>query len=73
MCLKSSYRQRLQILSSKIDAYSPTKKLSQGYAYVEGKNGVINSINCLSKDDEIDIYLVDGKAKAVITEVYINE
>lgn len=69
----NSYRQRLQILSSKIDAYSPTKKLSQGYAYVEGKNGVINSINCLSKDDEIDIYLVDGKAKAVITEVYINE
>ncbi len=69
----NNYRQRLQLLSSKIDAYSPTKKLSNGYAYVECKNGAVNTIDTISKDDEIDIYVIDGKAKAVITEVYRNE
>ena len=31
----SDCRQRLALLSGTLDAYSPAKKLAQGYAYVE--------------------------------------
>ena len=51
---------------AKIDALSPLKTLVRGYSIVELEGKVIKSVNDLNKDDEIDIRLVDGKAKAKI-------
>lgn len=66
--LKDS-KHRLALLSSKLDAGAPTKKLSSGYAYVEGKNGSVKSVNDISAGDVLDFYLIDGKATAVVDSV----
>ena len=67
-------RQKLIMLSSRLDADSPVKKLSQGYAYVSKEDGRnIHSAADITCGDSIDIYLIDGRAKAVISEVDLNE
>lgn len=67
-------RQKLITLSTRLDADSPVKKLSQGYAYVSKEDGRnIHSAADIMCGDNIDIYLIDGRAKAVISEVDLNE
>lgn len=51
---------------SKLDALSPLKTLSRGYAIASINGKVIKSINDVKKDDEIDIKLIDGITKAKI-------
>ena len=67
-------RQKLIMLSTRLDADSPVKKLSQGYAYVSKEDGRnIHRAADITCGDNIDIYLIDGRAKAVISEVDLNE
>ena len=67
-------RQKLMMLSARLDADSPVKKLSQGYAYVSKEDGRnIHSAADITCGDNINIYLIDGSAKAVISEVNANE
>lgn len=67
-------RQKLIMLSTRLDADSPVKKMSQGYAYVSKEDGRnIHSAADITCGDSIDIYLIDGRAKAVISEVDLNE
>lgn len=67
-------RHRLAILASNLEGYSPTKKISSGYAYLEGKDGKsIKSIRQVEVSDEVTLYVVDGKIKAVVTEANENE
>ena len=67
-------RQKLIMLGTRLDADSPVKKLSQGYAYVSKEDGRnIHSAADITCGDNIDIYLIDGRAKAVISEVDLNE
>ena len=67
-------RQKLIMLITRLDADSPVKKLSQGYAYVSKEDGRnIHSAADITCGDNIDIYLIDGRAKAVISEVDLNE
>lgn len=67
-------RQKLIMLSTRLDADSPVKKLSQGYVYVSKEDGRnIHSAADITCGDSIDIYLIDGRAKAVISEVDLNE
>ena len=48
-------------------AYSPAKKLAQGYAYVEvEKKGALHSVSDINAGDDINIYLIDGHARAVV-------
>ncbi len=49
-----------------LDALSPLKTLSRGYSIVQSKGKVIKSVNQLQKDDEVDLRLTDGIAKAKI-------
>lgn len=51
---------------SKLDALSPLKTLTRGYSLVQLEGKVVKSVKQLKKDDEIDIRLSDGKAKAKI-------
>lgn len=63
-------RHKLSLLAGTLEAYSPAKKLSQGYAYVSGiDNKAIRSTSEVEIDDELDIFLIDGQIKAVVSEV----
>ncbi len=59
---------RLKLIEkvSKLDALSPLKTLTRGYAIVENKGAVVTSINDLNKDDIIDLVLNDGNKKATV-------
>lgn len=67
-------KHRLAVLASTLDGYSPAKKISSGYAYLEGKDGKsIKSIEQVCESDEITVHIIDGKMKAVVTEASKNE
>ena len=67
-------KNRLGLLAKTLDAYSPAKKLSQGYAFVEGTDGkAVKSIKSTKPGDEIGIHFIDGNVRAVVSEVYSNE
>ena len=51
---------------SKLDALSPLKTLTRGYSIIKNNGKVIKSVNQLQKDDEIDIRMIDGNAKAKV-------
>ena len=51
-----------------------TLKLAQGYAYVEvEKKGALHSVSDINAGDDINIYLIDGHARAVVSEVINDE
>lgn len=65
----SEKRSKLAVLATTLDGHSPAKKISSGYAYLEGSNGrVVKSIAQVQHADEVTIYVTDGKIKAMITE-----
>ena len=67
-------KNRLAILARTLDGYSPAKKISSGYAYLEGKEGKsIKNISQVQVSDELTIHVLDGKIKAVVTEAIKNE
>lgn len=64
----------LELYAGRLEAYSPVKKLGQGYAYVEDYNGKsLRSVEGVEKNQNITIYLLDGKIKTVVSEVIPNE
>lgn len=57
------------LLSGRLDAVSPLKRLSGGYAYVEDKQGaVIDSVNKADVGDLIRIHMTDGSFTAEVKE-----
>lgn len=66
-------KHELMLLAKTLDGYSPAKKISSGYAYVETKGRSIKTIEDVHESDEILIHVSDGKMKAVVTEVSENE
>lgn len=64
----------LELYAGRLEAYSPVKKLGQGYAYVEDYNGKsLRSVEGVEANQDITIYLLDGKIKTVVSEVIPNE
>lgn len=64
----------LELYAGRLEACSPVKKLGQGYAYVEDCNGKsLRSVERVEKNQDITIYLLDGKIKTVVSEVIPNE
>lgn len=66
-------KHELMLLAKTLDGYSPAKKISSGYAYVETKGRSIKTIENVHTSDEILVHVSDGKIKAVVTEVNRNE
>lgn len=67
-------KHRLMLLAQRLDGYSPAKKISSGYAYVENKgNQALKSVDMVRVADEITIHVSDGRLKAVVSEVNKNE
>ncbi len=51
---------------AKLDALSPLKTLTRGYSIVQSNGKIVKSVSQIKKDDEVDIRLIDGKAKAKV-------
>lgn len=67
-------KNQLAMLARTLDGYSPARKISSGYAYLEGKDGKsIKNVAQVNVSDEIMIHVLDGKIKAVVTEAIKNE
>ncbi|MCR4807626.1 MAG: exodeoxyribonuclease VII large subunit [Lachnospiraceae bacterium] len=66
-------RHLLDIKAERLEAVSPLKRLSGGYAFVEDKDGrPLTSAGKIREGDDITLYLKDGRARANITELIEN-
>ena len=67
-------RHRLALLAGTLESYSPVKKLSGGYAFVEdGNYQALRSIHQIRKKDTVQIHLLDGTLTAAVTEIQAAE
>ena len=63
-------RQQFISLTATLDAISPLKVLTRGYAFVSDKNGsVVKSVSQLQISDTIDVRLNDGNVHAIIDKI----
>ena len=63
-------RHRLQVCAERLNGLSPLKKLSQGYAYVQDKDGKsLKSIRQIKKGECIYVHLTDGMVCARAEEI----
>ena len=66
----SSNKHRLAIYIEQLRGLSPLDKLSQGYAFVENRQGqVIHDIRQVKQEDELQIYLQNGRISAKALEI----
>ena len=69
-----SRRQRLSLLSSRLDGSSPLKRLKSGYAFVTNEKGKrVKSVKQLRSGMKIDMALTDGYATATEDEIKENK
>lgn len=62
-------RHALSLLAGTLDSYSPVRKLSGGYAFVEGQDGkAVRSAKSVEKGDTVHIRMLDGTVHARVTE-----
>ena len=65
--------QRYAALTAKLDAMSPLKVLSRGYAMTQKADGsVIRSVSQVAAGDTVEILLCDGSVTAAVTDVKEN-
>jgi len=66
----SRNNQRYIALTAKLDAMSPLKVLTRGYAMAQtGEGTVIRSVSQVQTGDHIDVSFSDGKPSATVTDV----
>lgn len=57
----SEYRQRLALLSGRLEGCSPLKKLSQGFGFVTDETGKrVDSVNKVMPGEKIEVRTADG-------------
>lgn len=64
-------RHELELYAGKLDALSPAKKLSQGYAFIsdeEGRN--VQDVNKLQQGDYLNIHMKNGRVQAQVKEIW---
>ncbi|MDY4894150.1 MAG: exodeoxyribonuclease VII large subunit [Agathobacter sp.] len=62
-------RHTLSLLAGTLDSYSPVRKLSGGYAFVDGQDGkAVRSAKSVEKGDTVHIRMLDGTVHARVTE-----
>ena len=63
-------KHQLAILSERMERVSPLRKLSSGYAYVEGTDAqAVTSVEHVKNGDEVTIHLLDGRLRAKVKEI----
>jgi exonuclease VII large subunit len=66
------YKQsNLMLLKERLSGRSPLKRLEEGYAYVSVGGKTLTSVRDLSVDDEISVYLKDGKLITIIRDIEV--
>lgn len=65
-------KQRYIAAAAKLDAMSPLKVLSRGYAITSGETGVIRSVAQTRAGERISIRVSDGEIGATVTDVKEN-
>jgi exodeoxyribonuclease VII large subunit len=68
-------RDKVIALQSSLEAINPKKLLSKGYSilFSEKDHSVINTLDVLSREQQIRILLYDGQATSTINELFPNE
>lgn len=56
-------------LAGKLDALSPLKVISRGYALVSSDSGIVKSVKNINKGDSVKVELSDGSFNAMVTEI----
>lgn len=60
-------RHQLSLLAGTLESYSPAKKLSMGYAFVQAADGqALRSVKQVEPEDEITVHLLDGEISATV-------
>jgi exodeoxyribonuclease VII large subunit len=59
-------KHRLALQAKSLDALSPLKTLSRGFAKISKNHKLVSSVNQLCSGDEIDITLSDGNKQATV-------
>ena len=68
------YRQQFVAYTAKLDALSPLKVLTRGYAMVQNSEGsVVRSVGQVKTGENINIRVQDGSITAIITNIKENE
>lgn len=63
-------RHELELYAGKLEAMSPARKLSQGYAFVADKSGRgIQDVDNLRQGDILNIHMMNGRVKAQVCEI----
>ena len=66
-------KQRFVALTSKLDAMSPLKVLTRGYAMTQtGDGNLLKSVRCVKPGDSIKVSLQDGSVTAQVSDVKEN-
>ncbi len=65
----AKYKQKHISLAAKIDAMSPLKVLTRGYAIVKNQDRVVNSVSFIKKGDTVSVSVSDGEITAHVTDV----
>lgn len=67
------HRQKFLTYTAKLDAMSPLKVLTRGYAMAQLPNGnVLRSVHQASEDDTITVRVSDGTISATVTDIKEN-
>ena len=62
-------RNRLKIASARLEGVSPLKRISGGYAYLEGADGrAVTKLNQIRTGDTFTAYVSDGRISARVTD-----
>ncbi len=64
---------RLSTLAGKLDALSPLKVISRGYALVNTNKSIIASVEQVNIGDNVEITLSNGCLQAQVTKIYSEE
>ena len=62
---------KISSISERLDSLNPDNVLKRGYAFLDdGEGNAIESVNSIQKGSNVKIVLSDGRADALIEEVY---
>ena len=67
-------RHELALLSGRLEAMSPVKKLSQGFSYVADESGhAVTDASAVSVGQQLTVHLLKGRLQTEVTEVETDE
>ena len=65
----SEKAKQLAVASASLDALSPLKVMTRGFAVVQNKDGLIKSVNDTFENDDILLRFFDGKAQCTVNKI----